>query len=195
MMHVLTQPRNSKDGVIVGVASIGREIACLLSAIGLKAWGVGRRARDGVPGFGKVHGEQDLLDIASRADWIVGVLPGLPDTTGIFDEQFFADLKPSARFINIGRGCSVNEIALEKALREGRLTRAALDVFQSEPMSSNSTLWQAPNLIGFAPMSGDYEGFTDDVVRWFKDNLKRYLAGKVLLKVVDKRTGYVRNDI
>jgi len=184
---------DTKRVVIVGVGSIAREIARLLQAVGFDVSGVGRTERDGVPVFGHVRGEADLLNEVSTADWVVAILPGLASTRGKFDDKFFRAMKPSGRFINLGRGISVDEEALRHALDEGQIAGAALDVFQSEPLPHESPLWDTPNLIISPHMSGDYEGYFEDLSRLFLENLAHYRGNKRLLNIVDKQAGYVRD--
>jgi phosphoglycerate dehydrogenase-like enzyme len=85
----------------------------------------------------------------------------------------------------------VDEAALIEALRGARISGAALDVFESEPLPPDSPFWELPNTIVSPHMSGDFEGWLEAVVRLFVDNLRRFVAGEPLLNVVDKRQGYV----
>ena len=91
----------------------------------------------------------------------------------------------------MGRGATVDEESLIEALRERRIGGAALDVFEREPLPSDSTFWELPNTIVSPHVSGDFEGWLEAVVRLFVDNLRRFVAGQPLVNVVDKREGYV----
>ena len=100
-------------------------------------------------------------------------------------------MKQSARFINIGRGALVDEIALVEALQQQQIAGAALDVFETEPLPPNSPLWHFENVIVSPHMSGDYDGHHATVAQVFLDNLHRFRHGEPLLNRVDKRLGFV----
>lgn len=103
-------------------------------------------------------------------------------------------MRPSARLINVGRGALVAEPDLVKALRAGRIAGAALDVFEDEPLPPSSPLWDMPNVIVSPHMSGDVIGWRDELLRLFAANLGRYVSGRPLRNVVDKRLGYVGSN-
>jgi len=177
--------------LVVGVGSIGREIASVLRAFGLRVSGAGRSERIRHPDFDMVYASSDLGKVLDQFDWVVGVMPSTPETTDFFDSEFFAGMKPSARFINVGRGSSVVEDDLQKALESGQISGAFLDVFKQEPLPEDSGLWALDNLFISPHISGDYIGFDSEMVRRFKRNLDRYLDGEVLINVVDKALGFV----
>lgn len=177
--------------VVFGVGSIGREVARLLKAIGVEVSGVGRSARGGDDDFGRIDAQDDALNVVAEADWVIGVLPLTAQTTGFFGAELFAAMKPGARFVNIGRGASVDEAALISALESGHLAGAMLDVFQTEPLSENDPIWQAPNIVISPHMSGDYAGYHADMVKQFLANFRRYQKGEGLLNLVDKSLGFV----
>jgi phosphoglycerate dehydrogenase-like enzyme len=100
-------------------------------------------------------------------------------------------MRPSARFVNVGRGSTVVEPELVEALRGGRIAGAALDVFAEEPLPASSPLWSLPEVIVTPHMSGDHRGFEDDLCRQLLGLVDAYEAGRPLDNVVDKRAGYV----
>jgi phosphoglycerate dehydrogenase-like enzyme len=177
--------------VIVGVGSIGREIATLLKAVGVQVTGVGRRARMGDPVFERIDAPSNMLQAVSEADWVIGVLPATPSTENVFNQLVFDAMAPTARFVNVGRGSAVDEPALLGALETGEIAGAMLDVFRQEPLPASDPLWQAPHLVISPHISGDYTGFHRDIVRQFVDNLTHYRSGAELFNVVDKRLGFV----
>jgi len=111
-------------------------------------------------------------------------------SAGMFGAAQFAAMKPTARFINMGRGQLVDEAALIAALELGEIAGAALDVFETEPLPEASPLWALPNVIVSPHMSGDYEEHYGDVVGLFMANFERYQAGQPLVNVVDKVLGF-----
>jgi phosphoglycerate dehydrogenase-like enzyme len=152
--------------------------------------GIARTARgaDGV--FESIRGPDALLPELAQADHVVNVLPRTPDTERMFDGAAFAAMKPTAFFVNIGRGATVDESALIEALRAGSIGGAALDVFEVEPLPDDSPLWTMPNVLISPHRAGDHDGWPRDVVALFADNLGRYLAGEPLRNVVDIELGY-----
>lgn len=179
-----------RRALVVGSGSIGRAIARVLRAAGLEVAGVGRRERSGDADFGHVHAIADLDGLLPDADYVVLITPLTESTRGLFDAVRFAAMKPSARFVNVGRGALVDEEALLAALEAGSIAGAALDVFQREPLPADSPLWSAPNLIVSPHMSGDAEDYRTRVAEQFIDNLRRFAAGRPLNNLVDKALGF-----
>ncbi|MEU7482939.1 D-2-hydroxyacid dehydrogenase [Streptomyces sp. NPDC042319] len=177
--------------VVVGSGPIGRAIGQTLKGLGIKVDLVGRRERTGDPQFGTVHASNALDGLLPAADWVVCAAPLTDETHGLFDRAAFGRMKESARFINVGRGPMVVEPDLVEALRGRRIAAAALDVFQQEPLPSDSPLWDVPHLIISPHMCGDTLGWRDALAEQFMDNYDRWAAGEPLLNVVDKRLGYV----
>jgi phosphoglycerate dehydrogenase-like enzyme len=188
--HELTEPLSGRRLLVVGVGGIGRAVARDALALGMEVRGVGRTTRAGDELFGIVHGADELPDALGWADFVVDVLPGTQATRHTFDAGAFAAMRPGARFLNVGRGSTVDEAALVDALRRGHLSGAALDVFEREPLPADSPLWDQPNVVVFPHMSGDQAGWRESVVELFLENLGRFLAGEPLRNVVDKRLGY-----
>ena len=190
--HRETRAVAGASALVVGTGAIGREIARLLRAAGLVVRGAGRRPASDDPDFGVVVSSRDLARAVPWADYVVNATPLTPATTGLFDAAVFAAMRPTAHFVNIGRGPSVVEDDLNEVLRSGSLDGASLDVFETEPLPTDSPLWDAPGLVVSAHMSGDVVGWRDTLARQFVDNAERWLSGEDLVNVVDKELGYVR---
>ena len=188
--HRLSERVEGARALVVGVGSIGREIARLLRAVGMIVEGVGRTARDGDGDFDRIHGQDGLIDCLGDADYVVLITPLTSETAGLFGARAFAAMKPSAHFINLGRGQLVEEPALIAALDAGNLAGAALDVFETEPLPAESPLWRHPGIIVTPHNSGDFIGFEDALAALFLDNFRRYQAGEPLRNVVDKGLGF-----
>ncbi|MGF0176247.1 D-2-hydroxyacid dehydrogenase [Streptomyces sp. Marseille-Q5077] len=170
---------------VVGTGPIGRAIARTLKALDITTALVGRTPRTGI------HGPDDLDRLIARADWVIAAAPLTDRTHGMFDARRFGVMQPSARFINVGRGQLVVEDALAEALAKRWIAGAALDVFEQEPLTPESPLWQVPNLIVSPHMSGDTIGWRDELGLQFVELYERWEAGRPLLNVVDKQRGYV----
>jgi len=189
--HRIGECLEGRKVLVVGVGSIGREIARVLTRFGMEVSGVGRRKRDTDPDFGHVHATSELDEALPVADYVVLVTPLTADTQNMFGAERFRHMKPTARFINIGRGALVDEAALTAALEQGVISGAALDVFRHEPLPTQSPLWSMPNVIVSPHMSGDFVGYAESLSNLFMDNFRRYRGGATLLNTVDKSLGFV----
>ena len=177
--------------LVVGPGPIGRAIArAVRDGLGMRAEAVGRTARAGDGDFDAIHAGDDLHAALAEADYVVDTLPLTPATEHLFDAAAFAAMKPTARFVNVGRGATVDEPALVEALASGGIAGAALDVFEEEPLPAESPLWDMENVIVCPHMSGDVEGWEADFADVFYDNVGRWVRGEPLRNVVDKRLGF-----
>ncbi|KAF4409484.1 MULTISPECIES: D-2-hydroxyacid dehydrogenase [Streptomyces] len=189
--HRETMRLADSRAVVVGSGPIGRAVGRTLAALGVSVELVGRTERENDSEFGRVHGNAALEDLLPSADWVISAAPLTESTHGMFDARLFGLMRPTARFLNVGRGPLVVERDLAAALRKGALAGAALDVFEHEPLAGDSELWDLPGLLVSPHMSGDTVGWRDALADQFMDNFDRWAAGKPLLNVVDKRLGYV----
>ncbi len=189
---------------VVGYGSIGREVGRLAKAFGMRLLAVRRhgstRADTGyvVPGTGDPEGRlpdgwytpDRLLEMLPLCDVVVNVLPLTPETRHTFGEREFAAMKPTAYFVNIGRGATVDEQALIRALREGQIAGAALDVFEEDPLPPHSPLWEMDNVIISPHVSAFSTRYDDRAVELFATNLERYLSGQPLFNLYNPRLQY-----
>ncbi len=175
--------------LIVGAGGIGRDIARVLGSMGMEIQGVARSYRSSDPDFGVVHPVAALNRLLPWADFVIAALPLTPLTRGLFGAEHFTLMKETARFLNVGRGASVDEEALIAALDGGQIAGAALDVFVTEPLPPQSRLWGMSNVYISPHMSGS--GFEQRLAMQFIDNLRRFKQGRPLLNVVDKQLGFV----
>jgi phosphoglycerate dehydrogenase-like enzyme len=195
--HRETERVGGRRALVVGTGPIGRAIARQLRAAGLTVEGAGRTPRADDPDFGTVTaaafdtGGTDLDTTLARADYVVLAAPLTDATRGLIGARALARMRPTARLINIARGPIVVEDDLVRALRDGAIAGAALDVFTDEPLPPSSPLWDLPGSVVSPHMSGDVVGWRDELVDLFTDNLGRFLDGRDLRNVVDKRRGYV----
>jgi phosphoglycerate dehydrogenase-like enzyme len=176
--------------LIVGAGSIGTETGRLLRSVGMRVRGVARTARPPDDVFESIVGPDGLRAELATADHVVNVLPITPATRRLFGAPEFAAMKPTAVFVNIGRGATVDEPALILALERGVIAGAALDVFEEEPLPADNPLWRIPNVVVSPHRAGDHEGWEGDVVALFVDNLRRFVVDEPLRNVVDVSLGY-----
>jgi phosphoglycerate dehydrogenase-like enzyme len=180
----------AKTLLLVGVGAIGERTAAIASALGLRVLGVRRSAREGVPGVEAMYGPDRLLDLLPEADFVVLTVPLSRATQGMIGERELRAMKPSAYLSNIGRGGTIQEDVLIRALRERWIAGAALDVFEHEPLPADSPLWAMDNVIITAHYAGLTPHYDERALAIFLDNLRRYRAGEPLRNVVDKQAGY-----
>ena len=149
-----------------------------------------RRTPAPIPGVETVLGPEGLPDVLRESDIVVVALPLTERTRGLLGEREFRMMKPTALFINIGRGPIVQEAALVRALRERWIAGAALDVFEQEPLPADSPLYDLENAIITPHVSGASPRYMDRAVPLFCENLHHYLRGEPLRNLVDKQRGY-----
>lgn len=177
---------------IVGLGNIGREVARLSKAFGMRVIAnrrsVTKQRRTRYVDMLLPAGQLNRL--ISQSDYIVVATPLTPETRGIIGEKEIRAMKPSAYLINISRGGLVDEEALIRALDEKRIAGAGLDVVATEPLPPESRLWEFDNVILSPHVASGMEDYVERATEVFAENLGRYLSGKKLLNVVDKKRGY-----
>lgn len=179
-----------KTMLVVGLGGIGTQVAKRAHAFGMRVLATRRSRRSG-PEFVEYVGLADELnDLAAQADVVVNAAPLTPETTGMFDADFFAHMKPTAYFINVGRGRSVVTPDLVSALESGRIAGAGLDVTDPEPLPTGHPLWSLPNVIITPHVAGGSDLRTERLWTVIRENLRRYVAGEAMLSVVDVERGY-----
>ena len=177
--------------VLVGLGEIGREVARLGKALGMRTVGVRRRPGSAPPPFtDEVHRADRLPELAGRADALVVSLPLTGETAGLLDRATVERLPPSCIFVNVGRGGVVDEAALVDALRERRIAGAVLDVFATEPLAPGSPLWTLPNVLVSPHAAALSEHENQRIVELFVANLRRFLDGEPLANAVQPGVWY-----
>ena len=179
-----------KTLLLIGVGAIGERTACVAAALGMRVLGIRRSSSAPVPCVEQICPPECLHEWLPQADFVVLTVPLTPETRGMIGERELGLMKPTAYIVNIGRGGTIDEAALIAALREGRIAGAGLDVFEKEPLPSDSPLWELPNVIITAHYAGVTPAYNERAMAIFLDNLRRYKAGEPLRNVVDKTLGY-----
>jgi len=175
---------------VVGLGSIGSEVAQMCAALKMHVVGVRQTPERGAAGAHEVVGYQDLDSALARADFVLLAAPLTPQTRNLIDARRLQLFKPDAYLINVSRGGLIDEAALLKALKDRRLGGAALDVFQEEPLPRRSKLWKLPQVLITPHMAFLNARIWERHFEVFSANLRRYLAGQTLQDVVDKQRGY-----
>jgi phosphoglycerate dehydrogenase-like enzyme len=176
---------------LIGIGSIGRRVARMASALGMRVIAVREHVEKERPeGVDAVFSPSQLGELLAQSDYVSVAAPLLPATTRLIDAARLAMMKPGAFLINVGRGPLVDEAALTDALRSRRIAGAALDVFEHEPLPEDSPLWELENLLITPHTAGLAEKLWDRHYALFSENLRRYLLHQPLQYVVDKHKGY-----
>lgn len=177
--------------LIVGTGHIGSRIARMAKDAGMGVIGVRRSASKPKPRhFDRIATIRSLHRLLPRADHIVLIVPGGTETKHMIGAPELALMKPTAHLINMARGSVVDERALIDALENNRIAGAGLDVFAQEPLPPDHPFYTLPNVALTPHTSGDTADYGQRATLMFLDNLRRYLAGRPLFNVVDKRRGY-----
>ncbi|MBF8723686.1 D-2-hydroxyacid dehydrogenase [Pseudomonas guariconensis] len=184
------RPGRSLEGrrvLVVGTGDIGQRVAEFLVPFGAILHGVASQAREQAP-FVEVAGLEDLPRMVEQADYVLNLLPDTPATHDLYDAALFKRFKPSALFINAGRGVAVVDADLVHALKEGHLAGAVIDVCRQEPLPRQHPFWTAWGLL----LTGHSSAPTSPaaMVRLFVENVQAYQAGQGLRGEVDFQRGY-----
>lgn len=176
---------------LIGIGSIGRRVAQMASALGMRVIAVREHVEKGIPeGVEAVFAPSALEDVLRQSDYVVVAAPLVDATRGLINAARIGAMKPDSYLINVGRGPQVDEVALAHALRARRIAGAALDVFEREPLPADSLLWGLDNLLITPHTAGLTEKLWHRHYDLFSENLRRYLSGQPLRFVVDKHKGY-----
>ncbi len=179
-----------KTMLVAGLGGIGGEIAKRANALGMRVIATRGSSRDKPPYVDYVGLSEELPTLLGQADVVVNALPLTAATQGLFDAKAFARMRPTAYFLNVGRGGTVVTDDLVAALQARRLAGAGLDVTDPEPLPAAHPLWRAPNVVITPHNSSDADLGVETQMRVLRENLRRYLAGDRLLSVVEVARGY-----
>ncbi len=162
---------------LIGVGSIGRRVAEMAAALGMRVIAVREHvAKGSPPGVERVFAMSEVDKLLAQSDFVVMAAPLTPATQGLMNGERISRMKGEAYLINVGRGPQVDE--------------AGLDVFEHEPLPPESPLWELENVLITPHTAGLTEKLWDRHYALFSDNLRRYLAREPLRFVVDKDKGY-----
>ena len=178
---------------VIGTGKIGTAIAERCRLMGMRVIGARRTPpADGSDAglFERIVGREGLSDVLAASDFVVLCAPRTPETVGMLGAAEFAMMKPGARFINVARGDLVDETALIAALESGHVGGAYLDVFATEPLPSDSPLWDMENALITGHSGAGSADRDERVAEIFLENLRRYLDGRPLVNVYDHKRGY-----
>lgn len=176
--------------LVVGLGGIGTQVAKRAHGLGMRIIATRGSRREGPDYIDYVGLGDETLDLASQADVVINTAPLTKSTTGMFNAEFFAAMKPTAYFVSVGRGKSTVTEDLVDALNNGELAGAGLDVTDPEPLPEDHVLWTMPRVIITPHTAGRSDRSRDRLYLLVQENLRRYVAGDPLISVVDIERGY-----
>jgi D-2-hydroxyacid dehydrogenase (NADP+) len=164
---------------VVGLGTIGEATATRCDALGMEVVGV-RRSETSVPGVSELFGPDEFHDAIANARFVVLTVPQTPETTNLVSEPEFELMRDDSYLINVARGAIVDESALISALETGEIAGAGLDVFETEPLPTESPLWDFEEVI-ISPHKGSATNrYHLDLADLFKENVRRYQSAEPL---------------
>lgn len=175
---------------LLGLGAIGEEIARKCKAFDMRVIATRRDASVLPPNVDEAFAPEDTNEVLRQSDFVLCSLPLTKETERFVDYSRFCAMKPTAYFVNVGRGPVVVEEDMVRALREGRFKGAGLDVFETEPLPKESPLWGMENVIITPHAAGNAKANRKKVLAILVENLRRMQAGQPLINVVDKTLGY-----
>lgn len=205
--HPLVEISFSTVGIF-GFGGVGREVARRVRALDARVLALDRfpgAPTSGGEGGGRVAPGDELLEdpglellegrggfsrLLGESDFLVLTAPETEETRDLFGRSALARMKETAVLVNVSRGGLVEEDALVEALEEGRLRGAGLDVYRTEPLPPDHGLWDLPNVLLTPHVSAVSRHFWRRQTDLIVENLRRYLAGRLLKNLVDKKAGY-----
>jgi phosphoglycerate dehydrogenase-like enzyme len=176
---------------IVGYGDIGRAVASRVSAMGMRVLALKRHAPASPdPLIAQFYGTHELSAMLAHCDYVVMAAPLTAETHHMIGDAAFAAMKPNAVVINIGRGPVIDQAALVRALTQGKIKGAGLDVFEQEPIPSGDPIYKFENVL-VSPHCADHtKDWLNQAMRFFLQQYDRFRNGQPLENIVEKHLGY-----
>jgi phosphoglycerate dehydrogenase-like enzyme len=186
---IYTTPVAGKTAVVIGFGDLGQGAGRAARKLGARVLAVTRSGKAARPADA-AYPVSKIESVLPKADFVIVTTPLTPETRNLLSRERLRLLKPEAALVNIGRSPVVDYDALREMLVKGELAGAVLDVFQPEPLPQDSPMWDTPNLIVLPHVSCDDPRYIEHLLDFWFENLKRFLAGRRLVNVVDRQLGY-----
>lgn len=183
------EPLAGKTLAILGLGTIGQELARKAAALELRVIGV-KRTPQPLAHVERVYPPEATDEVLGQADFVLLLMPLTRDTEGFFNADRLAAMKPSAYLLNFARGALIVDDDLIRAVRNKTIAGAVLDVFRTEPLPSEHAFWHTEGILVLPHVGGGHPRRDEIAAELFVDNLRRYLAGEALTMLVDRARGY-----
>lgn len=188
-IHGVAQPLTGKTLGILGLGAIGQEVARIAAALGMRVIGT-RRRPEPMANVAEVLPAERTPEVLAQSDFLLLLLPATPETDSFINTERLGMMKPSAWLLNFGRGHLIKDDDLIAAVEAKKIAGAMLDVFRQEPLPSDHPFWTTERIIVLPHIGGPHPQRDRTVARLFVENLGRFLDGKPLKEVVDRKAGY-----
>jgi phosphoglycerate dehydrogenase-like enzyme len=188
-VHNTARPLTGKTLGILGLGAIGRDVARIATALGMRVIGT-RRRPEPMPDVAEVLPAERTTEVLAQSDFVLLLLPATPQTENLMDAQRLGAMKPGAWLLNFGRGHLIKDADLVAAVRSKQIAGAVLDVYRQEPLPAEHSFWVTDGIVVLPHIGGPHPQRDSFVARLFADNLRRFLDGKPLEEVVDRDAGY-----
>jgi phosphoglycerate dehydrogenase-like enzyme len=188
-VQTVPQPLTGKTLGILGLGAIGREVARMAAAFGIRVIGTKRRP-EAIPNVAEVFPSEDAPKVLAQSDFVLLLLPATPETNNFINAERLAMMKPQAWLLNFGRGHLIKDDDLIAAVKAKKIAGAVLDVFRQEPLPAEHQFWSTDGILVLPHIGGPHPQRDRFVARLFVDNLRRFVNGEPLKEVVDRKAGY-----
>jgi phosphoglycerate dehydrogenase-like enzyme len=188
-VHSVPQPLTGKILGILGLGAIGQEVARIAAALGMRVIGTRRRPAP-MSHVAEVFPPERTPEVLARSDFLLLLLPATLETDNFVNAERLRMMKPSAWLLNFGRGHLIKDDDLVAAVKAKRIAGAVLDVYRQEPLPADHPFWTTEGIIVLPHIGGPHPQRDRIVARLFVENLGRFLDGKPLEEVVDRKAGY-----
>ena len=188
-VHSVAQPLTGKTLGILGLGAIGQDVARIAALLGMRVIGTKRRPEP-MPDVAEVLPAARTPEVLAQSDFLLLLLPATPETDNFINAERLAMMKPSAWLFNFGRGHLIKDDDLIAAVNSKRIAGAVLDVYRQEPLPAEHPFWTTEKIIVLPHIGGPHPQRDRFVARLFAENLGRFLDGKPLKEVVDRKAGY-----
>ena len=188
-VRTVAQPLTGRTLGILGLGAIGQHVARIASVLGMRVIGT-RRRPEPAPDVAKVLPPGRTAEVLAESDFVLLLLPATPETENFVNAERLAMMQPGAWLLNFGRGHLVKDDDLIAAVKAKKIAGAVLDVFRQEPLPAEHPFWTTEGIIVLPHLGGPHPQRDRFVARLFADNLGRFLDGRPLKEVVDRKTGY-----
>ena len=185
----VAQPLTGKTLGILGLGAIGQEVARIAASLNMRVIGT-RRRPEPMPDVAKVLSPDRTHEVLAESDFVLLLLPATPDTDNFINAERLGKMKSGAWLLNFGRGHLIKDHDLIDAVKAKKIAGAVLDVFRQEPLPADHPFWTTDGIIVLPHIGGPHPERDKIVARMFVDNLGRFLDGKPLKEVVDRKAGY-----
>jgi phosphoglycerate dehydrogenase-like enzyme len=188
-LQSVAEPLTDKTLGILGLGAIGQEVARVATALNMRVIGTKRRPEP-MTNVAKVLPPDRTHEVLAEADFVLLLLPATKETENFINAERLGKMKPSAWLLNFGRGHLIKDDDLIAAVKAKKIAGAVLDVFRQEPLPADHPFWSTKGIIVLPHIGGPHPQRDKIVARMFVDNLGRFLDGKPLKEVVDRKAGY-----